>query len=242
MIRCAHTISEGKGRQYAAFLLLSLAVVAACVLAYPHLRRGPLLVAASERLLAQGRTAEALDALREAMRLGRVPAVRMDAMLEAALIAGEARIAGEMALALMEAGRTVASGNVGRAAGLLDAAGDPQAALALLEKRRALGPLEDPETLHLAGLLRRGQRFDEALGLYAGMLAKNPGDMAAWADRAETYLWMGEPARAEQDARAMLARTPGSRAARLILARALAAGGNVEAAIAEYHNLLGDKP
>ncbi len=242
MMRCVHNISGGKGRQYAAFLLLSLAVVAACVLAYPHLRRGPLLVAASQRLLAQGRTAEALDALREAMRLGRVPAVRLDGMLDAALRAGEASIAGQLALLLMEAGRTVDSGHVGRAAGLLDASGDPQGALALLEKRRALGPLDKPEALHLGDLLRRQGRFGAALSTYDDVLKGNPGDMAAWADRAETFLWMGEPARAEKDARAMLARTPDSRAARLILARALAAGGNVEGAIAEYHKLLGDKP
>jgi predicted Zn-dependent protease len=53
---------------------------------------------------------------------------------------------------------------------------------------------------------------------------------------------MGKPAEAEKAARDMLARKPGSRAARLVLARTLAAGGNAEGAIAEYQKLLGEKP
>lgn len=242
MIRCAPVRLKGKGRQYSTFLLLSFAVVSVCLVAYPHLRRGPLLVAASERLLAQGRVAEALEAVREAMRLGRVPITRADGMLEVALKTGEASVSRELALLLMSRGRPVASGLVGRAAGLLDTAGDPDAALELLEKRRALGPLDAPEARHLGDLLRRAGRFDAALALYAGLLAENPDDTAAWADHAETFLWMGKPAEAERAAREMLARRPDSRAGRIVLARALAAGGRAEAAIAEYQKLLGDTP
>ena len=51
-----------------------------------------------------------------------------------------------------------------------------------------------------------------------------------------------EAGTAEKAAREMLASRPGSRAARIVLARSLAAGGKAEAAIAEYKNLLGDKP
>lgn len=242
MIRCAPGMLKGKGRQYATFLLLSLAVVAACLASYPLVRRAPLLVAASERLMSQGKTAEALDALREAMRLGRVPITRMDAMLKAALKAGDAGIAAQMALLLMEKGRPVDSGLVGRAAGLLDAGGDPDAALALLEKRRAMGAMEKPELLHLGDLRRRAGRFDAALSAYDEVLKGTHGDIEALADRAETYLWMGRPAEAEKAAREMLARRPGSRAGQLVLARALAASGKTEAAIAAYQKLLGDTP
>lgn len=229
-----------KGRQYATFLVLSLAVVATCLAAYPHVRRAPLLVAASERLFVQGKTAEAQDALREAMRLERVPLNRADHMLEAALKVGDGPMAGQTALLLMEKGRRVDSGLVGRAAGLLDAAGDPGAALGLLEKRRGMGPLGKSEALHLGGLLRRQSRLEAALSVYDELLKSAPDDTAAMADRAETYLWMGRPAEAEEAAREILARKPDSRAARLVLARSLAAGGNPEAAIAEYKKLLGD--
>ncbi len=242
MIRCSPHGQQGKRRQFAAFFLLSLAVVAACLAAYPRVRRAPLLVAASERLLAQGNTAEALDALREAMRSGQVPITRADSMLGAALKAGDAGIAAQMARLLMDKGRPVDSGLVGKAAGLMDAGGDPDAALALLEKRRAMGPLEKPEILHLGDLRRRAGRFDAALSAYGELLKETPGDIEALADRAETYLWMGQPAEAEKAAREMLASRPGSRAARIVLARSLAAGGKAEAAIAEYKNLLGDKP
>ena len=242
MILCTTGRQNGKRRQFAAFFLLSLVVVVACIAAYPHVRRGPLLVAASERLLAQGKEQEALAALREALRLGGVPIGGAGAMLEAALKAGEANVSRDLAILLMSKGRPLASGLVGRAAGLLDAAGDVSGALDLLERRHVMGPLEAPETLHLADLLRRENRFGEALGLYDQLLAKNPADSAAGADRAETFTWMGRHAEAEQAALELLARNPGSRAARLVLARAKAAGGNVEGAIAEYQRILGDNP
>ncbi|MBU1041309.1 MAG: tetratricopeptide repeat protein [Proteobacteria bacterium] len=242
MMRCAVRTQAGKLRQYLTFATLAVVTVAACVLAYPHARRGQQLVAASERLLTQGKVEQALLALREAASLGSIPTGSAGTMLDAALKAGDADISRDLAMLLMNKGRPLASGLVGKAAGLLDASGDPTGALALLEKRRAMGALENPETLHLADLLRRDRRFDEALELYAGMLAKNPDDTGAGADRAETLLWMGKPAEAEKAARDMLARKPGSRAARLVLARTLAAGGNTEGAIAEYQKLLGEKP
>jgi tetratricopeptide (TPR) repeat protein len=242
MIRCAPVANKGKVRQYVTFAVLSLATVIASIWAYPHVRRGQLLVASSERLLAQGKVEQALENLRQAMRSGGVSIGSAGGMLDAALKAGEAHVARDLALLLMRKGRPVASGLVGRAAGLLDAAGEPKDALELLEKRRAMGPLDQPETLHLGDLLRREGRFDQALALYADLLAKSPEDMAARADRAETFLWMGRHAEAEQAAQEMLARMPGSRAARLVLARAKAAGGNTEGAIVEYQKFLGEKP
>lgn len=242
MIRCALRMQAGKLRQYLTFAALAVGTVAACVLAYPHARRGQVLVAASERLLTQGRVEQALESLREAVRLGSIPIDNAGHMLDTALKAGEANVSRDLVLLLMSKGRPVASGLVGRAAGLLDASGDQKGALALLEKRRSLGELGAPESLHLADLLRRADRFDEALSLYADMLATNPGDTAAGADRAETLLWMGRVAEAEKAAQEMLARKPDSRAARLILARSMAAGGNAEGAIAEYQKLLGKKP
>jgi len=227
-------------RQYASFGLLSLVVVSLCVWAYPQLRRGPLLVAASQRLLAQGRVPEAMEALREAMRLGRVSLGQADGMLEAALKVGEGDIARKLALELMDKGRVLASGLAGRTAGLLDTAGDASGALELLEKRRAMGPLDTPETLHLGDLLRRQGRYDAALALYAEVLKNDPGNTAAGADRAETFLWMGRHAEAEAAAQELLARNPGSRAARMVLARAKTAGGNVEGAIVEYRKILGE--
>jgi tetratricopeptide (TPR) repeat protein len=235
-------MQTGKLRQYLTFAAMTVVTVVVCVLAYPHARRGQRLVALSEQLLAQGQVGHALEALREAVSLGSVPIGSAGAMLETALKAGEATISRDLSVLLMDKGRPLASGLVGKAAGLLDTAGDPKGALALLEKRRAMGPLEAPETLHLADLLRREKRFDEALDLYADLLAKNPADTAAGADRAETLLWMGKPAEAEKAARDLLARKPDSRAARLVLARTLAAGGNAEGAIAEYQKMLGEKP
>lgn len=235
-------IQAGKLRQILVFIGLAVVTVAVCIWAYPQVRRGQLLVVQSERLLAQGKVEQALEAVREAMRLGRVPIGGLDGMLDAALRAGEARVARDLALLLMEKGRPVDSGLVGRAAGLLDADGDAGGALEILEKRRAMGPLAGPENMHLGDLLRREGRFNEALALYADLLAKNPDDTAAGADRAETYIWMGRHAEAEQAARALLSRRPDSRAARIILARAMAAAGNADAAIAEYKTLLGDKP
>lgn len=242
MMLCTKGMQKGKRRQFAVFFLLSLVVVAACLAAYPHVRRGPLLVAASKRLLAQGKEPEALAALREALRLGGVPIGGAGAMLEAALKAGEASISRDLAQLLMSKGRSLASGLVGRAAGLLDGAGDASGALELLEKRRAMGPLDTPETLHLGDLLRRQGRYDAALALYDEMLEKEPGNTAAGADRAETFIWMGRHLEAEKAAKELLARAPGSRAARLVLARAMAAGGNMEGAIAEYQRILGEKP
>jgi len=242
MMRCIVRMQAGKLRQYLTFAALAVATVAACVLAYPHARRGQQLVAASERLLAQGQVGQALEALREAIRLGNIPINSAGTILDAALKTGEANVARDLALLLMDKGRPLASGLVGRAAGLLDASGDPKGALALLEKRCAMGPLESSESLHLADLLRRVDRFDEALGIYAMLLAKDPGDTAAGADRAETLLWMGRSVEAQKAAQEMLARKPESRAARLVMARALAAAGNAEGAIAEYQKLLGDKP
>jgi|GEM_PF-1397876 len=238
----ASRMQNGKIRQLAAFLFLSVAVVAACLVAYPHIRRVPLLIATSDRLLSQGEIANALEALRQAMALGGVPVSKADAMLEVALKAGEGHIAEQMALLLMDKGRVVDSGRVGRTAGLLDAAGNPDAARDLLERRRGMGPLNKREALHLGDLLRRTGRYDAALALYDETLAANPDDTAVLADRAETYLWMARPTEAEKAAREMLARTPGSRAARVVLARALAAGGKSKAAIVEYKKLLGDTP
>lgn len=242
MIRCAARMQPGKLRQYLTYAVLAVLTVAACILSYPYARRGQWLVASSERLLAQGQAEHALEALREAIRLGAVPIGSAGTMLETALKAGEARISRDLSLLLMDKSRPLASGLVGKAAGLLDASGDTEGALALLEKRRAMGPLDAPESLHLADLLRRGKRFDEALGLYAELLARNPADTAAGADRAETLLWMGKAADAQKAARDMLARKPDSRAARLVLARTLAASGNVEGAIVEYQKLLGETP
>lgn len=242
MMRCVVRLQAGKLRQYLTFAALAVITVAACVLAYPQVRRGPLLVAASERLLAQGKESEALATLREALRLGGVPTGSAGAMLETALKAGEASVSSDLARLLMSKGRPLASGLVGRAAGLLDASGDAPGALELLEKRRALGPLDTPETLHLGDLLRRQGRYDAALDLYAELLKKDPGNTAAGADRAETFIWMGRHAEAEKAALELLARTPGSRAGRLVLARAMAAGGNMEGAIAEYQRILGENP
>lgn len=239
-VPCTAGVQKGKFRQLATFSLLSLVVVAACLAAYPHVRRGPLLVAASERLLAQGKEAEALDALREAVRLGGIPIGSAGAMLETALKAGEASVSRDLAELLMNKGRSLASGLVGRAAGLLDASGDAPGALELLEKRRSMGPLETAETLHLGDLLRRQGRYDAALALYDEVLKQEPGNLVVEADRAETFIWMGRHAEAEKAARELLARSPGSRAARLVLARAMAAGGNVEGAIAEYQRILGE--
>ncbi|MGE4262964.1 MAG: tetratricopeptide repeat protein [Desulfovibrio sp.] len=219
-----------------------MATVLLCVWAYPQVRRGPLLVAASERLLAQGKELEALAALREAMRLGGVPIGSAGAMLETALKAGEAAVARELTLLLMDKGRPLASGLAGRAAGLLDGAGDASGALEILEKRRAMGPLDTPEALHLGDLLRRAGSYDEALALYGEVLKTEPGNTAAAADRAETFIWMGRHAEAEKAAQELLARTPASRAARLVLARAKAAGGDTEGAIAEYRKILGESP
>jgi tetratricopeptide (TPR) repeat protein len=241
-LRCVARLQAGKLRQYLTFAALAAVTVAVCVLAYPHVRRGQQLVAASQRLLAQGKVEQALEALREAVRLGSIPVNSAGTMLEAALKAGEANIARDLALLLMDRGRPLASGLVGRAAGLLDAAGDAPGALELLEKRRAMGPLDTPETLHLGGLLRRQGRYDTALALYGEVLAKEPGNTAAGADRAETFIWMGRHAEAEQAAQELLARNPGSRAARLALARAKAAAGNTEGAIAEYQRILGENP
>lgn len=242
LIRCAVHANKGKVRQYTAFALLSLAVATACVFAYPHVRRGQLLVVASERLWAQGKVELALNSLREALRHGEISTGSADGMLTVALKVGEGRIARDLTLFLIDKGRPVASGLVGRAAGLLDAEGDARGALELLERRRAMGPLARPESLHLADLLRREGRFDEAMAQYAELLAKNPGDTAAGADRAEALIWMGRYAEAEQAARDMLAAGPDSRAAQFVLARALAAAGKTEAAIAEYHKLLGGMP
>lgn len=242
LIRCAPYSNKGKARQYTAFALLSLAVVAVCVFAYPHVRRGQLLVVESERLWAQGKVEQALESLRAAMRQGGIPIGSVGGMLDAALKVGEGRIARDLALILIDKGRPVSSGLVGRAAGLLDAEGDARGALDLLEKRRAMGPLARPESLHLADLLRREGRFDEAMAQYAELLAQNPGDTAAGADRVETLIWMRRYAEAEQAARDMLTAEPASRAAQFVLARALAAAGKTEAAIAEYNKLLGGKP
>jgi len=242
MMWCVVRLQAGKLRQYLTFAALAVITVAACVLAYPQVRRGPLLVAASERLLAQGKESEALAALREALRLGGVPLGGAGAMLETALKAGEASISSDLAQLLMGKGRPLASGLVGRAAGLLDASGDALGALELLEKRRAMGPLDTPENLHLGDLLRRQGRYDAALALYGEVLKKEPGNTAAGADRAETLIWMGRHAEAEKAAHELLARSPGSRAARLVLARAMAAGGNLEGAIAEYQRILGENP
>lgn len=242
MLRCVVRLQAGKLRQYLTFAALAVATVAVCVLVYPHARRGQQLVAASQRLLAQGKVEQALDALREAARLGSIPVNSAGTMLEAALKVGEANIARDLALLLMDRGRPLASGLVGRAAGLLDAAGDASGALELLEKRRTMGPLDTPETLHLGGLLRRQGRYDAALALYGEVLTKEPGNTAAGADRAETFIWMGRHAEAEQAAQELLARNPGSRAARLALARAKAAAGNIEGAIAEYQRILGENP
>jgi tetratricopeptide (TPR) repeat protein len=241
-IRCATTKQSGKARQYLAFFALCVATVLLCVWAYPQVRRGPLLVAASERLLAQGKESEALAALREALRLGGVPIGGAGAMLKASLKAGEASISRDLAQLLMGKGRPLASGLVGRAAGLLDASGDASGALELLDKRRDMGPLDTPEALHLGDLLRRRGSYEEALALYGEVLKKEPGNTAAGADRAETFIWMGRHAEAEKAAQELLARTPTSRAARLVLARAKAAGGNTEGAIAEYRKILGENP
>lgn len=242
MSRSAPAMHNAKVRQYAAFLFLSLAVMAACLVAYPQVRRAPLLAAASERLLSQGKTAEALEALNQAMRLGETPTARAAAMLEAALKIGDADIANKLCLLLMDTGRAVDSGLAGRAAGLLDAKGAPDAALALLEKRRSMGPLNIPEALHLGDLLRRAGRFEAALSAYDEVLQRHPNETAALADRAETFLWMGRPDKAEHAARALLAHKPGSRAGQLVLARALTSAGKTEAAIAAYKTLLGDEP
>lgn len=241
-IRCATTKQSGKTRQYLAFFAMSVATVLLCVWAYPQVRRGPMLVAASERLLAQGKELEALAALREAMRLGGVPIGSAGAMLETALKAGEAAVARELTLLLMDKGRPLASGLAGRAAGLLDGAGDASGALEILEKCRSMGPLDTPEALHLGDLLRRAGSYDEALALYGKVLKSEPGNTAAAADRAETFIWMGRHAEAEKAAQELLARTPASRAARLVLARAKAAGGDTEGAIAEYRKILGENP
>ena len=113
LIRCAVHANKGKVRQYTAFALLSLAVATACGFAYPHVRRGQLLVVASERLWAQGKVELALNSLREALRHGEISTGSADGMLDAALKVGEGRIARDLALFLIDKGRPVASGLVG---------------------------------------------------------------------------------------------------------------------------------
>lgn len=123
MVRCVVRLQAGKLRQHLTFAVLAVATVALYPGLSPRVAR-PAACGRIERLLAQGKVEQSLEVLREAVRLGRIPINSAGTMLEAALKTGEPNIVRDLALLLMNKGRPLAFGLVGRAAELLDAAGD----------------------------------------------------------------------------------------------------------------------
>jgi tetratricopeptide (TPR) repeat protein len=125
-------------------------------------------------------------------------------------------------------------------AGMLDAHGMTDQALALL-LRTDPQRLDHDERLYLADLLRRRERYAEALEEYSSLLEKDPSDGEAALRRAETLAWMGELDTALPLARELVRSQPHNRAARLLLARILSWSGRVDEAVAQYKRLLGEE-
>ncbi|MEF2231270.1 MAG: tetratricopeptide repeat protein [Pseudodesulfovibrio sp.] len=136
--------------------------------------------------------------------------------------------------------RTVAPGLAGEMAGLLDSRGLSGEALELLlqtdPNRR-----NQEERLHLADLLRRHERYSEALDEYDAILREDPANAEASLRKVETLAWKGDLHTALPLARDLVRVQPENRSARLLLARILSWDGRVEEAEAEYKRLLGEQ-
>ncbi len=86
------------------------------------------------------------------------------------------------------------------------------------------------------------QRFDEALALYAEVLARDPEHELALRERAKVLSWAGRYDEAIEAFRALLADDPEDLEARLGLARVLSWSGEIVAARDEYTTVLATHP
>jgi len=222
---------------YATLLALS---AAAALYLYPVFNNQLILLHKAEILANEGRSVEADAMLVRAVEEG---ARDPDALLLAAGRLLEEGRKDEVINLFREAlndRRPTPAGLAGRMAGLLDSRGLSDEALALL-LQTAPERRNEEERLHLADLLRRNERYAEALAEYDAVLREDPASAEAGLRKVETLAWKGDLDTALPLARALVRAEPDNRAARLLLARILYWGGHVDEAEAEYKRLLGEQ-
>lgn len=222
---------------YAALLVLS---AAGMLFLYPLVNRPLVLLHRAQTLAGEGRVSESDALIVRAVKDG---ARSADAVLRAAQIlleTGEGRQAFSLLDQTLSETRPIRSGLAGQMAGLMDTYGYEDEALALLMRTAPEGRSRD-EKLYLADLLRRQERYAEALVEYDRLLAEDPANAEAAMGRIETLAWAGDVKTALPLARELVRARPDDRAARLILARILNRSGRIDEAETEYRRLLGEE-
>ncbi|MBU4244482.1 MAG: tetratricopeptide repeat protein [Pseudodesulfovibrio sp.] len=222
---------------YAALLVLS---AAGMFFLYPLVNRPLVLLHRAQTLASEGRVSESDALIVRAVKEG---ARSVDAVLRAAQIlleTGEGRQAFSLMDQTLSETRSTRSGLAGQMAGLMDAYGYEDEALALLLRTDPEGRSRG-ERMYLADLFRRQERYGEALVEYDRLLAEDPTNAEAALGRIETLAWAGEVETALPLARELVRARPEDRAARLTLARILSWSGRMDEAESEYRRLLGEE-
>eukprot|EP00831_Metopus_contortus_P081294 TRINITY_DN8513_c0_g1_i1.p4 TRINITY_DN8513_c0_g1~~TRINITY_DN8513_c0_g1_i1.p4 ORF type:complete len:241 (-),score=63.18 TRINITY_DN8513_c0_g1_i1:1158-1880(-) len=222
---------------YAALLVLS---TAGLLFWYPMDNRPLVLLHRAQTLASEGRFSESDALIVRAVKEG---ARSSDAVLRAAQIlleTGEGRQAFSLMDQILSETRPTQSGLAEQMAGLMDAYGYEEEALALLMRTESEGRSQ-AERLYLADLLRRRERHAEALVEFDRVLAEDPTNAEAAIGRVETLAWAGDVETALPLARELVRARPDDRAARLTLARILSWSGRADEAEIEYRRLLGEE-
>lgn len=115
-------------------------------------------------------------------------------------------------------------------------------ALATVPVASAMPASELDELARTAQQLSWEQRFDEALEIYAEVLARDPAHPLARIEQAKVLSWSGRFDEATAAFRAVLEEAPGDLEARLGLARVLSWSGRYAEARAEYERVLAARP
>jgi len=232
---------QAKTRQRLGYTALLALSAATALILYPIINKPLILLHRAETLAREGRSVEADAIIAQAVREG---SRRPDSVLRAAGILlddGQKAQATALLQQALKDLRPVPAGLAGRMAGLLDANGLPDEALAILLQTDP-GRRNREERLHLADLLRRRDRLAESLAEYDALLQDSPGDAEAALRRVETLAWKGDLDTALPLARELVRSEPENRPARLLLARILYWSGHTDEAETEYKRLLGEQP
>ncbi|MFH1914021.1 MAG: tetratricopeptide repeat protein [Pseudomonadota bacterium] len=227
-------------RQISIYAVLLVLSAAGMLLLDPLVNRPRVLLHRAQTLANEGLVSESDALIVQAVREG---ARRPDAVLQATRVMLETGRGGQ-AFALLNQTlveiRPTPVGLAGQMAGLMDAYGYEDEALALLMRTVPERRTRD-ESMQLADLLRRQKRYDEALVEYDRLLAEDSTNAEAALGRIETLAWAGEVETALPLARELVRARPGDRAARLTLARVLSWSGRIDEAETEYRRLLGEE-
>ncbi|WP_027183312.1 tetratricopeptide repeat protein [Desulfovibrio inopinatus] len=195
-----------------------------------------------EILLSQNHPREARSFFEEAVRLRARRPLPYIRLITWALAHKNTATALNVLDQFFDSNATIEPGQADQLAGLFDTAGQPQAALALLERLGATIERNPAAVLHKASLLSRLNQLDAAEAIYRQLITANAHNMAAQIGLIQTLTKARKVDEAEHFARSLVGQYPDNRQIRLELARTLTAANKIDQAINEYRRILSEAP